>query len=108
MKMPLRNEHAAHPATAPRSALLSTIGAGLLALAAGLLTLTAALPAAAQTYPAKPLRLIVGFAAGGLVDTLARTLHRQVDGNAQRGTPGRLGAPGRRTAGPCERPAGAL
>ena len=28
----------------------------------------------AQTFPAKPLRLIVGFAAGGLVDTLARTL----------------------------------
>src|SRR5687768_13586700 len=34
----------------------------------------AATTASAQSYPSKPLRVIVGFAAGGLIDTLARTL----------------------------------
>jgi len=31
-------------------------------------------PAAAQTWPDKPLRLIVAFAAGGMIDIFARTL----------------------------------
>ena len=38
------------------------------------LGLVLAAPVAAQSYPAKPLRFIVSFAAGGLVDTLARTM----------------------------------
>jgi tripartite-type tricarboxylate transporter receptor subunit TctC len=41
---------------------------------AGAFALAFSAAVAAQSYPAKPLRLIVGFAAGGLVDTLARTL----------------------------------
>jgi tripartite-type tricarboxylate transporter receptor subunit TctC len=38
------------------------------------LALFAALPALAQDYPNKPVRLIVGFAAGGISDVLARAI----------------------------------
>ncbi len=41
----------------------------------GALCLTASMPALAQVdYPNKPIRLIVGFAAGGISDVLARAL----------------------------------
>src|ERR1700733_14224921 len=34
----------------------------------------AALPSSAADYPAQPIRIIVGFAAGGAPDTLARVI----------------------------------
>ncbi len=40
--------------------------------------LSLALPAAAQTYPAKPVRLIVPFPAGGATDILSRALSQEL------------------------------
>jgi tripartite-type tricarboxylate transporter receptor subunit TctC len=54
------------------------------------------LPAAAQTYPARPIRVIVPYAAGGSVDVVARILAQKLA--AQFGQPltieNRLGAAG--------------
>ena len=47
-------------------------------LAALALIAFAVLPASAQDYPAKPLRLIVPLAAGGIADNLARTLGQRI------------------------------
>ena len=40
--------------------------------------LMAALPSVAQTYPAKPVRLVVPFGVGGSVDTLARVVSQPI------------------------------
>lgn len=49
-----------------------------------LATLAFTIPASAQTWPEKPVRLVVAFAPGGLIDTFARTLQpRLVEGLGQ-------------------------
>ena len=40
--------------------------------------LSATLPVLAQTWPAKPIRLIVPFPAGGATDLFARTLSQKM------------------------------
>lgn len=59
----------------PRTpAPLRRLGQGLLTL----LSLAGALPLAAQTWPARPVTLVVGTPAGGAVDVYARTLGDQL------------------------------
>ncbi len=54
------------------TACLATLAAGTLAM--GL----AALPAHAQTWPAKPIRILVGVTTGGTTDTLARFIGQEM------------------------------
>ena len=51
-----------------------------LALATALATLAALAVASAQTYPSKPVNIIVPFAAGGATDTLTRFLGERMRG----------------------------
>lgn len=48
--------------------------AGPAILSAVLLTSTAVIPAGAQTFPSEPIRIVIGFAAGGSTDTNTRAL----------------------------------
>ncbi|RPH41412.1 MAG: tripartite tricarboxylate transporter substrate binding protein [Burkholderiales bacterium] len=50
---------------------LTAIAAGLLAVAAGTAT--------AQTFPSKPIRMVVTFPTGGAPDILARTISEKID-----------------------------
>jgi tripartite-type tricarboxylate transporter receptor subunit TctC len=50
-------------------------------LVAGLLCALAALPACAQSFPARPLRLVVPYAAGGSTDVLARIVGQKLTEN---------------------------
>ncbi len=45
---------------------------------AALLSVAAAGPALAQTWPEKPIRIVVGFAAGGFTDVLARLVGQKL------------------------------
>jgi len=51
-----------------------TVAAALLAASA----LVSAAPALAQGYPAKPIRIVVGFPSGGAPDTLARIVSEKI------------------------------
>jgi tripartite-type tricarboxylate transporter receptor subunit TctC len=51
---------------------MTSLKAALLVAAAG--AAFATLPSDAADYPARPIRIIVGFAAGGAPDTLARVV----------------------------------
>lgn len=42
------------------------------------LALSTALPAVAQTFPSKPIHILVGYSAGGAVDILARSVGQQL------------------------------
>jgi tripartite-type tricarboxylate transporter receptor subunit TctC len=49
-------------------------------LLAGAAALAATRPVAAQAYPSKPIRVFVGYAAGGAVDVVARTVGQKIAG----------------------------
>ena len=53
---------------------MAHIGIGIV----GILAALAALPGSAQTYPAKPVRLIIPFAASGSTDVIARLLSDRI------------------------------
>src|SRR4051794_34170056 len=55
--------------------LLRRVGATL----AGSLAIVTAVAASAQDFPAKPIRIIVPYAAGGTTDMLARTVGQKLN-----------------------------
>ena len=58
-------------------------GAALLGPVAGVIWLTAMVPAHAQEYPARPVRIIVPLAPGGMADQLSRVVAQKVTPTAK-------------------------
>src|SRR5688572_7852185 len=59
----------------------NTLNAGALLASIALCAQFAAMDAAAQSYPAKPIRIIVGFPAGSGADFVARTVGQRLSGS---------------------------
>jgi tripartite-type tricarboxylate transporter receptor subunit TctC len=66
------------PARIDQIGLSMNIAALLRALCVGAGIVLGAQPAAAQTYPSKPVTIVVSFAAGGFVDTIARLVGQKL------------------------------
>lgn len=66
------------PAAARRMARKAVLAASALGLVLGAWLGPLATPAAAQEYPAKPVRVVVAFTAGGTTDMLARSVSQQL------------------------------
>ena len=64
--------------TPRRQWLKAALSTGLMAAACGGLTLGASSAAAQAAYPAKPIRLVVPFAPGGVTDTSGRLIAEQL------------------------------
>ena len=58
----------------------------LTAAAGALMALSIAAPAAAQTFPAKPITFVVPFAAGSATDQLARAIGQSITNDTKQAT----------------------
>jgi tripartite-type tricarboxylate transporter receptor subunit TctC len=69
----LQNDIGPAPTSAWNWIAAACVAAMRIVLAALVVSIALTAPAAAQSYPSKPIRIMVGASAGGLVDIIART-----------------------------------